>query len=453
MTYIIKELPNCSVKLTVTVPFNEVKNEYDRVLNKISKNLSVPGFRKGKVPEDLIKKKYEKSLKAETMQNLIKDNVVSSIESLDDSKKPISVSQPRVADPENELDLYIDEKKDFIFSVIYDIKPILNEINSYKNIDLEIQLIKVSENDLESELKKYQEKYADIKDSEDPLKENHIITLDYVELDGEDEIKSTLNNDVVLTIGKKNNYYQLDDDLIGLTKGTHLITKEYSNDFINESLQGQKKHLKIEIKRIREKILPVLDDEFAQDIDEKYSNIDDFKNDIKVKLNEKIESINNSLKEESLMQNILANNDFEIPESMMNYQKRQYWANFVRSFGGKEEFAINLLKEQGLSIENLIETWLPNIKNSIKSDLIIRKLNELENIKISDEQVDKEISEYIQKSKNQEDAKKYYENEEVKEHIKNALEDNKLMQNLLNTCNIKVTSELSYSEYESKINS
>ena len=214
----IEKLENSAVKLTITINKKDVAAGYDETLTKYSKNLQLPGFRKGKVPVSVLERKYGDALKNDVAGELIEkalEEVFGEFDKEKSENRPLAYSQPQL-DSLPQLDV----KKDLVFSVIYDVMPTV-KVEDFSGIKIEEPQVEITDEEMNEELKAIQERNAmvlDKKDSE-PAANGDIATIDYSELDEKgEEIAGSKREGFVFTIGSGENIYKIDDEIIGMKK-------------------------------------------------------------------------------------------------------------------------------------------------------------------------------------------------------------------------------------------
>ena len=298
----VERLDNSAVKLTITVAQESLADQYSSLLKEYAKSAQIKGFRKGHVPPEVLERKFGESIKFEASQKVLEESLKSVFDEIDE--KPLPYSQPSL---DGELDL--DIEKDLTYSVVYDVYPEI-ELGEYKGLEIEVPQVKVTKEDEERELTALQEQNAIVIDKEEgTVDEGNIVTVDYCELDADgNEIEETKREDFVFTQGSGYNVYKIDDDVLGMAPGDEkIVDKEYPEDFEDENLAGQKKQLRITLKAIKERQLPEIDDDLAQDISDAYETIDDLKKDIKERLENTVEARLRDRKTGALVEKIVEN--------------------------------------------------------------------------------------------------------------------------------------------------
>lgn len=432
----IETLENSQVKLTITVGAEEAKKEYSKLLNKYSKSAHIKGFRKGKVPAAVLETKYGESIRGEAAMTIMEESLKEAYEDIE--KKPLGYAAPTLQDEENtQLEL----GKEFTFTVVYDTFPEF-EVPAYTGIEIEQPEVKVLKKDLDRELEKIQDQNSMVieKDARGSVAKKNIVTIDFVEVDEKDEpVEGTAREDFVFTVGTGYNLYKIDDDILKMKKdGEKIIEKEYPEDFENKDLAGRKLRLKVKVKAIKQKDLPAIDDELAQDVSEKFETLDDLKNDIKGKLEKQRDETLRSKNIEAVMEKIIESAEIAIPDSMLDAELNSSWYNFLGQYRMEESQMLKMLEIQNKSKEEFLEEWKPDAVKRIKSTLLTNEIIKAEKVEISDEDIDNFYKEQAESTnQSEEEIKKLYEEKNYLDYLKDELKHRKVYDLILSKTKIK----------------
>mgnify|MGYP000971752684 FL=1 len=335
-----EKLANSSVRLTVTVDKADVRAAYDALLKDYSKNVRMDGFRKGKVPASILERKFGSQLRIDAMGRVMDDAVESALEG--ESLLPLRYSQPSLeADPSFDLD------KDFSFSVVYDVFPDV-VAGSVDGLEVEVPNVTIAKADEERELEEIRERNAIVMDRDEKAKakKGDIATVNYVELDDAGAVvEGTERQDFVFEIGTGHNLYRFDDDVTGMKKGDEKsVQKDFPADYEYQELAGQTKKLKITLVKLKEKQLPAIDDDLAQDVSEKFKTIDDLKADIKAKLEKRLDEKLRSLREKAIIDGLVEKSTVELPASMVQAELEMRMRNLMQRMGLDSEERLDHIK-------------------------------------------------------------------------------------------------------------
>jgi trigger factor len=434
----ITPLEHSSVKLTITVGKDDLRSEYDGILEKYAKTIQIPGFRKGKAPKEVLVRKFGDSLQGEALGTIIEKSLTEIFEDESFSKKerPLPYSTPQVQD-EPKLDL----EQDLTFSVVYDVLPQVS-VGQWKGLEAEAPDVSLSDEDLARELEALRDRNAFVLDRDEgaAAEKDNVVTVNYCEI-GEDGavIPDSEREDFVFTLGSGYNIYKFDDEITGMKKGeTRDIEKTYPEDFSDAELAGKTKKIRVSLTALKEKKLPELDDDLAQDVDEKFKTLEDLKNNIRERLNKNLENRLRGIKTSKILEKIVENTPVEVPESMIRIELDSRWRNLARRFGVPTEEIVKMMEKTGKNTEEIQEEWRPDAVKALHSRLIVETLIEEQGMTASDEELEKELETIAEESGTPlEDVKKYYGQENMRDFLKEDIKERKLFDLLLAENTIK----------------
>lgn len=428
----VSKLENSAVKLTATIAKDDVVNGYNENLKKYAKNISLPGFRKGHVPVKVLEQKYGDSLKQEVLIDLV-DQSLNQIFAEEESKdiRPLPYSQPRLEDdkvPE------FSTEKDLTFTVIYDVFPTV-EVKEFSKIEVKEPQVSVTDKDIEEELKAIQERNAMVIDKKDgdPVEKDNIVTIDYSELNDDGSmVEGSKREGFVFTVGTGENIYKIDDEIIGMKKDeTKEITKTYAKDDKDEELAGKTKKISVTVKAIKVRNLPALDDDLAQDVNEKYKTIDDLRKDITRGLEAAKTRKVNELKSQSLIEQLVEKNPVVVPQSMINAEMENRFRMMAQQFQTTPQQLEKMIEASGQKKEDMLKQWTGDAEKMLKSRLIVEQLLQDKNITVTPEEVEAEYAKMAEDAGTTVDAiKEQYKNPRYKEYIIDDLKERKLFEDL-----------------------
>jgi trigger factor len=432
----ITKLEHSNVKLTLTVGKDDVRSEYDALLSDYTKTVQLPGFRKGKVPKNVLVRKFGEALKTELLGKIVEKTIteVFDDESFPREDRPLPYSTPQVQDKPS-----LDPEQDLQFSVVYDVFPKV-QVGQWQGLEIEIPDVSITDEDIDRELEAIRERNAIVqdKDEEEEAVPGDVVTVDYCEPDDKGEpLAGTERQDFVFTLGSGYNLFKFDDDIKGMKKGeTREFEKTYPADSEDKELAGKTKKLRVTLKALKIKDLPELDDELAQDVDEKFNTLEDLKNDIRERLNKDLDSRLRGMKISKLLEKVMENTPVEVPESMTRLELDSRWRNLARRFNTDTEGLYKIMGGDSGQARSIVDRWKPDAEKALHSRLIVETLiNDLK-LEASDEEVDKEIESLT--ASGGEEAGKYYEQEQAREYLKEEIKEQKFFDRFLleNTINL-----------------
>jgi trigger factor len=447
----ITRLEKSSVRLNVTVGKDDVRSEYDALLSEYTKVIQIPGFRKGKVPRDVLIRKLGDILKSEALGKIIEKSMdeVLEDENFPRGNRPLPYSTPSVEE-EPKLDL----EKDLQFSVVYDVLPEV-KVDKWEGIEVEVPDVSVSDEDLARELELIRERNSIVldKDEDAAAAPGDVVTVDYGETGDSGEIlPGSERKDFSFTLGSGLNVYKFDDEITGMKKGeTKEFSKAYPEDFEEKTLAGETIKIRLTLTALKEKKLPDLDDDLAQDVDEKFETLDDLKNSIRERLEKELENRLRNIKVNKLLEKMMESTPVEIPESMIRMELDSRWRNLARRFNTDSDGLYKMMGNSNEQAESILESWKPDAMRALHSRLIVETLIEELKLEASDDEVEDEIEKQAMESgSEEEEVRKYYEEEMAKEYLKEDIKEKKFFDLLLEKNIVKKGEKANYMELVSK---
>ena len=415
----IEKLENSSVKLTVTIGKADVAASYNDVVAKYAKNIQIPGFRKGKVPVSVLERKYGDALKNDAVSEIVEKALGDIFDELDKEKsddRPLPYSQPTIDD----IPL-LDTTKDLTFAVKYDVFPKV-EVKNFDGIEIKVPEVKITDDDLKEELEAIRQRNAMVLDKKDDeaVAKDDIVTVNYSELDDKDVvIAGSERQDFVFTVGTEQNIYKFDNEIIGMKKGeTKVVTKE---------VDGENKKVSVTVTAVKVRNVPELDDELAQDVSDKYNNLEDMKNDIKKNLESALENKLTEIKANSLLEQLVEKNPVELPASMVRAELDSRFRMMAQQFQTTTEQLEKMLTAAGQKKEDMLTQWTGDAEKMLKSRIIVESLLKEKDISVTPEEIEAEYEKIAAGAGvSVEEVKKHYEDPRSKEYLEDEAKEQKL---------------------------
>ena len=440
----IKRLERSNVQLNVTIPKEDVRSQYNDMLKEYSKTLQLPGFRKGKVPKEVLERKFAEALKGDAMGRIMESALQELFkeENLSRAEKPLPYSTPELqGEPQFDLD------NDLQFSVVYDVLPEV-KIGQWKGLKAEHPYAEIEQVDIDRELEEIRERNAIVMDRDDSANAQNgdVVTIDYQIFEEDGSAPSNMQRkDFAFTLGSGTNVFKFDDDIIGMKKGdSKTIDKNFDNDFFETALAGKTRKIQITLTALKEKKLPDLDDDLAQDVDEKFKTLDDLKNNIKEKLGKNLDFRLREKKVNELLKVIMENTPVIIPESMIKTEVEGRFRRLARYYNMDPSAIVQMMSGDGKDQE-----WKDSAEKALHSRLIIETLMEEQKIEVSDEEVENEFKSIAEANgADIEEVKKHY-NEEAVFYLKEDIREKKITDLLLSENTLKPGKKENYLDFVS----
>lgn len=433
----IEKLEKSAVKLTVTIAKEDVANNYNDTLKKYVKQVQIPGFRKGHVPANVLERKFGDAIKQEAAADLI-DSSMNEIfaDEAEKENRPLPYAQPVLKDmPE------LDTSNDFVYTVTYDVFPKV-EVKDFAGITIKEPQVTVGDKELEEELKGIQERNAVVTDKKEGEKvaKDDIVTINYSENDENGkEVEGSKREGFVFTVGTGENIYEIDDDIIGMKKDeTKQLTKTYAADNKNADLAGKTKNINVTVTQIKVRDLPALDDDLAQDVNEKFKTLDDLKADIKKNLETAKERKVNDIKTNDLLSQLVEKNPFDIPASMLQAELDGRWNMMAQQFQTTPADLERMVTASGQKKEDMLANWTGDAEKMLKSRIIVDSLMRERNISVTPEEIEAEYQKIADSNGiSVDEVKKHYADPRSKEYLIDEAKEQKLYKELF--AQVKVT--------------
>ncbi|MBR4169945.1 MAG: trigger factor, partial [Lachnospiraceae bacterium] len=361
--------------LTIEVSAEEFEKAIETAYQKNKNKISVPGFRKGKVPLQMIERMYGPEIFYEDAANILIPEVYD--RELSEHKEIEVVSQP-------DVDVTQMEKgKPFIFTAEVALKPPV-ELGKYKGVKIDKIDTEVSDEEVDKEIDKERENNARTISVEDRgVKDGDMTVIDFEGFVDDVAFEGGKGENYPLTIGSGAFIPGFEDQLVGakLNEETEVKVK-FPEDYHAEDLKGKDAVFKVTVKEIKEKELPELDDEFASEVSE-FDTLEEYKADIRKNLAEKKEKEALGKKEDAVIEAIIADAKMEIPDAMVETQARQLANDYASRLQNQGLSLEQYFQFTGLDSAKFLEQMKPTALKRIQSRLVLEAVVKAENIEVS----------------------------------------------------------------------
>ncbi len=395
----ITKKQDAKATLSVEVDDESVSKEFEKVIRYLQKESRINGFRPGKAPVSVIKTKFKAQIKNTVRDNLLPYAVEEALKVTD--IKPYTT--PRI----NIIEL--EEGKPFKFEMEVELPPEVS-LCQYTDLTFFKDEYKISKKDVERELKKLQEHYADyVPKKNNIIEENDVVTVKIEAYFNDKLLKEYTNENYRTEMNKERIREELYNALINSRKGEEKeVEIEYPENFSDRILAGKKIKYKIFIKEIRQKQLPALDDEFAKDVGE-YNSLKELKESLEKQLEEFSQAKAEEKLENDIIEKIIRDSKFKIPDSMIEAHTNYLAEELTRNMASRGYNLNELVQNKIIDIKKLRDQLQENAIKDLKVYLALKNIREKEGIEVTQEEIDNEIKNY---------AKRYNQNfEEYKSRL------------------------------------
>ena len=405
----VEKLEKNMAKLTIEVSADELEkalqNAYMRQKNKIN----MPGFRKGKVPRQMIEKMYGPEIFYDDAANSLIPKAYS--EAYDECELEI-VSQPEINVEQ------IEKGKPFIFTAQVATKPEVT-LGEYKGLEVDKVSTRVTQKEVDAKIQEEAEKNARTITVEDrPVQDKDEIILDFEGFVDGEAFEGGKGENYPLTIGSGSFIPGFEEQLIGAEPEKEIEVKvTFPEDYHAEDLKGKDAVFKCTIHEIKAKEIPEIDDEFVAEVSE-FDTLDEYKADVKAKIKEQKAADGKRKKEDQAVEKAIANATMEIPDAMVDTQARQMMDEFAQRIQAQGLTMDQYFQFTGMDREKMMEEMKPQALKRIETRLVLEAVAKAENIEISDEKLDEELAKMAEAYKMEVDKLKEFMGDAEKKQMK-----------------------------------
>ena len=409
MSLQVEKMEKNMAKLTIEVAAEDLEKAMQNAYQKAKGRISIPGFRKGKAPRKMIEQMYGKGVFLEDAVNaLIPEHYSKALAECDLE----IVSQPTIDITQAE------PGKALIFTAEVATKPEVT-LGDYKGVEVPKTEINVTDEDVDAEIKKEQEKNSRTINVEDRGAQlQDVVTIDFegsvdgVPFDGGQA------TEYPLTLGSNTFIPGFEDQLVGAKVGDDVDVKvTFPEEYQAKELAGKEAIFKCAVKKIEAKELPELDDDFAKDVSE-FDTLAEYKEHVKTNLEERKANEAKRAKEDAAVDKAIENAQMDIPEAMLQTQCRQMLDDFSRRMQSQGLSMDQYFQFTGMTAEKMMEDMKPQALKRIQTRLVLEKVAEVENIQPTEEEVNEEISKMAEAYKMEADKLKELLGERELEQMK-----------------------------------
>lgn len=400
------------VKITIEEDAALFNESLKKAYLKNRGRFSIPGFRKGKAPMDVIERYYGETIFYEDAFNILCPDAY---EAAVKEHNIIPVDSP-------ELDIeQIGKDQNLIFTAKVTVKPEV-KLGEYKGLEVEKEQVNITDEDVQKELEMIQDKNARLVSVEDrPVQLNDSVNIDFEGyIDGE-PFEGGSSKGYTLVVGSNTFIPGFEDQLVGASLNQELdVNVTFPEDYHSEQLKGKPAVFKVRINEIKYKELPELDDEFAQDVSE-FDTLEEYKADIRKKLEKEALDAAERKYENEIIKKAVENSEVDIPDVMVERQINNILQRLNMTLAYQGMNLNTYLDMMGIDEKTIRDDYRERALEEVKTQLVLEKISQTEKVEASDEEVEAEIAEMAEKYKqNAEDFKKHLQNDDI-EYIKDTI--------------------------------
>jgi trigger factor len=410
----VEDVSPLKKKILFDISWLEVKKELDTVYKNVGKKAKIKGFRQGRVPRNVLESLYKEHAEDEAISNLVNRYYWEALK----ENKINAVAQP---DIDNNG---IESEKNFTFTAIVEVEPII-EPTGYVGLELEKEKYEVKDSDVEARLEEVRDMFSTMEEVEVDrgVSEGDFVVIDFEGFVDGKPLKEMKAENYLLEVGSKKFVPGFEEQLIAMKKNnTEQIRIKLPDDYHAKNLAGEEVVFSVTLKNIKEKKLPEIDDKFIKNFD-KYESLDDLKKDMKKTLEEENIARANSAFKSLIIEKLLENNQFEVPQVFVNRQVSYMIADTQRRMamrGMKRDETPERYKE-------LYDHYKDEASKIVRTTLLLKNIGEKESISVSDQEIEEKIRELAQlRGQNYDSLKESLESGNMLEDIRNEILNTKV---------------------------
>ena len=380
----------CKREIAVEIPAEVVTAESDTVLARFQKVARVPGFRRGKVPASIVRQRFADEIKSEIVEALVPRYFREATQK--QNLQP--VSQPRVTD------LHLNQGEPLTFKASFEILPEF-KLAAYEDLRVEKFPTEVTEEEVEHALDNLRQQHATYSpvEEERPLADVDFAVVGFkgTPQEGEADAKPVEVDEVMVEIGGQDTIPEFTENLRGAKPGEQrTFAVKYADDFADKRLAGKTMSYEVDVKGIKTRSVPELNDDFAKELGAEFSTLDDLRT--RLRENMKAEKANEAEHrgKDQIVEELAKRNDFPVPDSMLD-----------QAIDQRLERGLRALAAQGMKTEDMKRMDFGRLRagqregalREVKASLILEKIADEEKIEVSDEEFERELQALAKQSK------------------------------------------------------
>lgn len=383
MSLQVEKLENNMAKLTIEVPAEELEKAIEGAYRKNRGRISIPGFRKGKAPRKMIEQIYGREVFYEDAANAL---IPDAYEKAYDECEEEIVSSPQIDV------VQLEAGKPFIFTAEVALKPEVT-LGQYKGVKVDKADLEVTEEEVTAEIDKERDKNSRTVDVTDrAVKDGDIATIDFEGFMDGVAFEGGKGSDYPLTIGSHAFIPGFEEELIGAQIGVETeVNVTFPEDYQAEELAGKPAVFKCTVKRLQEKQLPELDEDFVGEVSEESDTVEEYREEIRKKLEKRKTDEAKAVKEDAVVDAIIADAKMDIPEAMIETQQRQMVQDYAQRMQSQGISMEQYMQFTGMTGEMLLEQVKPQVMKKIQSRLVLEAVAAAEGIQVTEEEIAEEL--------------------------------------------------------------
>ncbi len=371
----VSDVTSVKKKIHVEVPVDKVNAAFEKAFAKVQQNASLKGFRKGKVPKDMIEKHYQNEWVQEALEEVLQDSYMAAMQ----AENLIPISRPDIEPGK------LTKNVPFTYEATFEVRPEV-KVKDYAGLKLKAESVNVANEEVETELKRLQELFAQMVP---PLEgagvgKESVVTVDYTgKVEGK-EFPGNTASDFVIDIPSGNLMAGFAEKLLGATIGeVREFEIDYPADYFNKELAGKKGQFSVTIKEFKTKVLPEINDDFAKDLS-KGGTLLELRQMIRKDIEMAKDRARRRVLGQQALDHLIEKNEFEVPTSLQMLELRSLFEQFQQHLQQQQQS----LESTGMTPEKFIQEYSDVAKQRVKGYLILDSIAETESVGVNDDDIE-----------------------------------------------------------------
>jgi trigger factor len=424
----VEEISAVKKKISVEIPWDEVRKELDNAYRTLAKKAKIKGFRPGKTPRHILETYYREDAEGEAVSNLVQR----SFEEAMQANNLLPVARPQIEQNG------IQAEKTFMYSATVEVEPVIVP-QGYTGLELERENATVTDKDVDARLEELRNMYSSLKDVEDDqaVQNGDFLLIDFEGKLGDDARKELTEKGFRIEVGSKRFVSGFEESLIGLKKGEEKeFTVKFPDDYHVKEFAGKDITFNVTVQDVKVKILPELDEQFVK-IFNKYENLDALKADLRKSLEEENAARVKASLRKAIEDKLLEQNPFDVPEAYVERQIFNMMVEYQRRMVMNGMDADNASKVAA----NLHDQFRDEAARIVRSGLLLNKIAEKETLSVDDVEIDDRIRETASRyGRDFKSMKESYEKDNLIERLRDQILDEKTLDFIESRANIRIKS-------------
>lgn len=425
----VEDVSTLTKRMSIILPQDYVAKALEAAYDKLKSEVNLKGFRKGKVPRQVLQKNYGAKVEYDVADKMIQDTYFDALEKVNLD----AVAHPEIRDYKYETD------GSFAYQAEVDVRPQF-ELGEYKGLEIEQPEISVTDAEIDQEIEALRTQTAPLKGVDGRgIAPGDIAIIDFQGFHNGEAMKQVRGENYSVDVGSGRNGKEFEAKLLGMAKGENASQEvEFPAGFSNPLLAGKKVEFRLTVKDVQERVLPELDDDFAKEVGEEFSSLAELKKHIRAEKEKRKADAQRGDLNDRLMSKLLENHPFEVPPRLVAYEIDA----LVKELEGNLDRQGMTLESAGLNREKLAEQYQEAAAKRVRGDFLLKKIAEKEGVKLENEDIEKGFQRIAdQYNMPMEEVKKYFQSRNELLPFMSELLSEKILAFLMENATIKTVAD------------